>query len=128
MFKEILLTVLQAVLIAAVPVVTSYLCLYLKGKRDEVLTKTGNVVVKTLIQEACDAVVTAVTYTNQTYVDVLKKSDKFTKENQQEAFKMAYSVALNTMSTEAQEYIDTTYDSLQSWLTAKIEAEVKAQK
>lgn len=126
--KEMLLTLLQAVIIAAVPVITTYLCQFLKTKKEEASKKIENETAKTLLSEAFDAVSAAVTSTNQTYVDTLKKSGTFTVENQKEAFQKSYDTAVQTMSQQAKDFIATAYGSLEKWLTTQIETQVKVQK
>ena len=84
--KEMLMSLLQAVIAAAVPVITVYLCKFLKTKKDATVKTTENETAKALLSQAFDAVCKAVTSTNQTYVDALKKSGTFTIDNQKEAF------------------------------------------
>lgn len=126
--KEFLLTLLQAVIITAVPVATTYLCAFLKVKKNETSEKVKNETAKALLAEAFDAVSTAVTSTNQTYVDALKKNGTFTVENQKEAFQKSYDTAVQIMRQEAKDFIATAYGSLSAWLTTQIEAQVKTQK
>lgn len=127
-FTSFLLALLQAVIIAAVPVATTYLCQFLKTKKDEAQAKISNEKAKTLVGEGIDAVITAVTSTNQTYVDALKQSGTFSPENQKEAFKKSYQTAISIMSQEAKDFIAQAYGSLSEWLTTQIEAQVKNQK
>lgn len=126
--KEFLFTLLQAVIIAAVPVITTYLCNFLNTKKKEANHRISDETAKMLLNEAIDAVGVAVVSTNQTYVDALKKSGQFTPENQREAFTKAYETAVAIMTQEAKDFIATAYGSLSGWLTARIEAQVKAEK
>ena len=126
--KEFILVLLQAVIIAAVPVITSYLCSFLKKKSNQVATKTNNELAASYIKEAADAVTTAVTFTSQTYVDNLKNSGTFSAENQKEAFNKAMSKAMEIMSAEAKNYLAKAYGDLTNYLATKIEAEVRDQK
>lgn len=126
--KEFILALLQAVIIAAVPIITTYLCKFLNTKKTETTEKVKNDTAKTLLAEAFDAVSKAVTSTNQTYVDALKKSGTFTVENQKEALQKSYDTALQIMRQEAKDFITTAYGSLNTWLTTQIEAQVKTQK
>lgn len=126
--KDMLFALLQAVIIAAVPVITTYLCKFLNTKKAETTEKVKNDTAKTLLSEAFDAVSKAVTSTNQTYVDALKKSGTFTVENQKEALQKSYETALQIMRQEAKDFIATAYGSLDTWLTTQIEAQVKMQK
>lgn len=126
--KEFILVLLQAVIIAAVPVVTTYLCNFLKQKSNQAAAKTNNDLAASYIKEAADAITTAVTFTSQTYVDNLKNSGTFTVENQKEAFNKAMNKAVEILSTEAKEYLTKAYGDLTNYLTTKIEAEVRNQK
>lgn len=126
--KEAIFALLQAVIIAAVPVITTYLCKFLNAKKTELAAKVENATAARLIEDALEAVATAVSYTNQTYVDALKQSGTFSAENQKEAFKKAYDKAVQIMTQEAADYIDEVYGDLSAWLTAQIEAQVRAAK
>ncbi len=126
--KEVLLTVLQAVIITVVPVITTYLCNFLKQKSNQAAAKTNDDLAASYIREVTDAVTTAVTFTSQTYVDNLKKSGTFTVENQKEAFNKALNKAVEILSAEAKEYLAKAYGDLTNYLSTKIEAEVRNQK
>ena len=126
--KEFILVLLQAVIIAAVPVITTNLCSFLKQKSNQAAAKTNNELAASYIKEAADAVTTAVTFTSQTYVDNLKNSGAFSAENQKEAFNKAMSKAMEIMSAEAKNYLAKAYGDLTNYLATKIEAEVRDQK
>jgi len=126
--KEILTTLVQVVVIPAIPVLVTYLVKYLKAKADQTTTKINNELVRTYLQEATDAVLQAVTYTAQTYVDTLKKQGKFDKEAQQKAFNTAKDIALKLLTDEAKQMIEDLYGDLMLWLETKIEQTVKEQK
>lgn len=126
--KELIMTLLQAVIIAAVPVLTAYFCKFLSAKKEETDQRMKDSAGKNLLDTAFDAVVKAVTCTNQTYVDTLKKSGQFTVENQKEAFQRSYDTAVSIMTQEAKDFISEAYGSLSGWLTVQIEAQVKNEK
>jgi hypothetical protein len=126
--KEILTTIIQVVVIPAIPVLVTYLVKYLKVKADQTTTKINNELVRTYLQEATDAVLQAVTYTAQTYVDTLKKQGKFDKEAQEKAFNTAKDIALKLLTDEAKQMIEDLYGDLMLWLETKIEQTVKEQK
>ena len=126
--KEILTTLVQVVVIPAIPVLVPYLVKYLKAKAEQTTTKINNELVRTYLQEATDAVLQAVTYTAQTYVDTLKKQGKFDKEAQQKAFNTAKDIALKLLTDEAKQMIEDLYGDLMLWLETKIEQTVKEQK
>jgi len=126
--KEILTTLVQVVVIPAIPVLVTYLVKYLKAKAEQTTTRIDNELIRTYIQEATDAVLQAVTYTAQTYVDSLKKQGKFDEEAQKIAFNTAKNIALQLLTTEAKQMIEDLYGDLMLWLETKIEQTVKEQK
>lgn len=126
--KEILTTLIQVVVIPAIPVLVTYLVKYLKAKAEQTTTKIDNELIRTYIQEATDAVLQAVTYTAQTYVDSLKKQGKFDAEAQKIAFNTAKDIALQLLTEDAKNLITDLYGDLTVWLDTKIEQTVKEQK
>ena len=126
--KEILTTLIQVVVIPAIPVLVTYLVKYLKAKADQATVKIDNELIKIYLNEATDAVLQAVTYTAQTYVDSLKKQGKFDKEAQEQAFNTAKDVALRLLTEEAKRMITDLYGDLTIWLDTKIEQTVNEQK
>ncbi len=126
--KEILTTLVQVVVIPAIPVLVTYLVKYLKAKAEQTTTRINNELIRTYLQEATDAVLQAVTYTAQTYVDTLKKQGKFDKEAQKIAFNTAKDIALKLLTDEAKQMIEDLYGDLMLWLETKIEQTVNEQK
>lgn len=126
--NETLTTLIQVVVIPAIPVLVTYLVKYLKAKAEQTTTKIDNDLIRTYLQEATDAVLQAVTYTAQTYVDKLKKQGKWDKEAQKIAFNTAKDVALKLLTEEAKRMITDMYGDLTIWLDTKIEQTVKEQK
>ncbi len=125
---EIFLTLLQSVMIAAVPVITAYLCSFIHTKNLQAKQNIDNEEAKKLLDDAEKAVTTAVISTNQTYVDTLKQSGQFTVENQKEAFQKSFDTAMSIMTQETRDFIEAAYGSLADWLTTQIEAKVKVNK
>ena len=126
--KDFLLTLLQSVIIAAVPVVTIYVCSFFSAIGKQAKERAEAESAKNLIDDAVDAVNTAVISTSQVYVEALKKSGNFNIENQKEAFRMSYNTAVSIMTDEVKEFIDNAYGSLDNWLWPQIEAAVKRNK
>lgn len=126
--KDVLLQLLQGVIILAVSIIAAYLRSYLKVKKNEILTKIADENTRKIVEKALDAVSTAVTTTNQTYVEALKKSGTFSVENQKEAFEQSYNAALSMMNEETKKLIDAEYGGLDKWLTLKIEVAVNSAK
>ena len=126
--NEFLTTLLQAVLVAAVPVCAAFIGKGLKALASYLGQKSENDTAKKYLAAAADAVATAVTYTSQVYVDKLKETGQFTKENQKEALGIAVAQAKNLLTAEAITYLQTAYGDLNEYLKSRIEAEVRNQK
>ena len=126
--NELLMTLIQVVIIPAIPVLVGYLVKYLKAKAQQTTVKINNELVRQYLQEATEAVIQAVTYTSQTYVDSLKKQGRFDADAQKVAFATAKEVALALFTEEAKKMIAELYGDLNVWLDTKIEQTVKEQK
>lgn len=126
--NEFLSTLLQAVLIAAVPVCAAFAGKCVNLATQYLSSKIENANLKKYLEAAGAAVTTAVTYTSQTYVDALKKSGTFTKENQETALKLSIDKARGLLTAEAVKFLENAYGDLNEYLRSLIEAEVRNQK
>lgn len=126
--SAILTTIIQVVIIPAVPILVTFVVKLLKTKAEQAAVKINNDLVKQYLQEAVDAVLQAVTYTSQTYVDSLKKQGKFDAEAQKVAFNTAKTLAIQLLTEDAKEMITDLYGDLAVWIDSKIEQTVKEQK
>ena len=126
--NEFIAILLRAVLVAAVPVGAAIIGNGIKALADYLGQKSESDEAKRFLVAVADAVSTAVTYTSQTYVDALKKSGEFTKENQEGALKVAIAKAKTLLTEEAIKYLEGAYGSLERYLEGRIEAEVRNQK
>jgi hypothetical protein len=126
--NELLMTIIQAVIIPAIPIVVAYIVKLLKAKTEQTATKISNELVRQYLQEAIDSVLQAVTYVSQTYVDSLKKQGKFDVDAQKIAFNTAKDIALQLLTEDAKNLITDLYGDLTVWLDTKIEQTVKEQK
>ena len=70
-----------------------------------------NKYIKMLAETITDCVIA----TNQTYVEVLKKQEAFTKEAQKEAFKKTYDAVMLVLSDDAKEYLTEAYGDLSAY-------------
>lgn len=119
---------LQAVLIVAVPVLAAAAIYGAQAGAKYLASKTDNDVIKKYLEDVADAVSTAVTYTSQTYVDQLKNSKSFSKENQKAALQKAVEKARDLLTEDARKFLEEAYGDLNEYLISKIEAEVRRQK
>jgi hypothetical protein len=126
--NELLMTLIQVVVIPAIPILVGYLVKYLKAKAEQTTVKINNELVRQYLQEAIDSVLQAVTYVSQTYVDSLKKQGKFDVDAQKIAFNTAKDIALQLLTEDAKNLITDLYGDLTVWLDTKIEQTVKEQK
>lgn len=126
--NEFLSTLLQAVLIAAVPVISTFIGKGLTALSGYLSSKTENDTAKKYLTAAEEAARKAVTYTSQTYVDALKKSGSFSKENQEEALSRAVDKAKSLLTVEAIAFLEEAYGDVTEFLKTNIEAEVRSQK
>ena len=126
--QEFLRDMFLAVITAAVPVLTTYLVVFIRKAGDSAAANAESVKAKTYITEVAEAIAAAVAATNQTYVDALKNTGSFTKEAQQEAAQKALETCLASISPAAQSFIEAAYGDIREYLTTRIEAEVRAQK
>ena len=126
--NDFLTTLLQAVLVAAVPVCAAFIGKGIKALASYLGQKSENETAKKYLAAVADAVSTAVTFTSQKYVDELKKSGQFSKENQQEALGLAVAQAKNLLTAEATAFLESAYGDLTEYLQSRIEAEVRNQK
>ena len=126
--NEFLSTLLQAVLVAAVPVIATFASKGLSALSSYSIGKMENDTAKKYLTAAEEAAKKAVTYTSQTYVDALKKSGSFNKENQEEALSRAVDKAKSLLTVEAIAFLEEAYGDVTEFLKANIEAEVRSQK
>lgn len=85
-------------------------------------------VADTQYANAVNAVLSAVDYVNQTFVDSLKESGCFDKEAQELALQKAKDAALETMEAGTRKWLEKSYIDLDNWLTVQIESAVKSAK
>ena len=119
---------LAAVLTAAVPVLTGFLCDLIRKMAAEAAVNAKNERIAAIIEEIDEAVRGAVQYVNQTFVDELKKANAFDAEEAQAAFEAAFQATVETISHDAEQYIEETFGDLRRYLEVKIEKTVKDEK
>ena len=125
---DLLYDILKVCVIPMIGVLTTYTIKWLNAKEKETLNKVDNDKADKYITMLFETVRDCVSATTQTYVDSLKKQDKFDVEAQKVAFKMSFDAVMATLTEDAKEYLTNIYGDLTIYITNKIEAEVKAQK
>lgn len=127
MKMELFWQILPAVLVAVIPILSGFLCRLLKRLADEVVQNMEDERVKALVGEIDTAVQSAVNYVNQTFVDELKKAGTFGEDPEyaEEAFRTAYETAIETISSDAMNWISETFGDVRKYLEVKIEESVQ---
>ena len=91
-----------------------------------IVAKINDIKVQRLVREIGSAVSDAVAAMNQTYVNDLKAAGTFNEAEQKEALMRAVSAALKSMSSDAQDYIKSTFGDTTQYLENRIEAQIDA--
>lgn len=81
-----------------------------------------------IMEEVNQIITSNVVYVFQTYVDNLKKKDKFDDKAQNYAFRYAQEKILNELSEVAKEYILEHYGDINGWITTQIESTIYTYK
>lgn len=126
--QDTLNTIIQAVIIAVVPILTGYAVAFIKHNINLIAAQTTNEKVKRALEELGDTVSAAVAHTSQTYVDDIKKSGVFYSDDQQYALAKAKATTLATLTPATHDILKTTYDDLQTLVETKIEEAIRKQK
>lgn len=127
-WNALLMDIMYAVIIAVVPVLTTYAVKFLKAQFNKVHIYTEQSVIRNTLADIEDIILTAVDTTSQTFVESLKEAGKFDEAAQKEAFQKSKDTILRLLNNESKELLVTLYNDLDTWLDSKIEATVKASK
>lgn len=91
-------------------------------------TKINNNKTANFLSTATTIVINAVRSVFQTYVETLKKENKFDEASQKLALLKARNIALNQMTDDVKNYITSTYGDLDTWINTNIEATINILK
>lgn len=127
-YQEIITTILEICIIPLLGILTKMLVTYLQTKSKELASKTDNEIAEKYIKMLTETITSCVISTNQTYVESLKNKGEFTAEAQKAAFKDTYENVLKILSEDCKDYLQEAFGDLETYITNRIEAEVKAQK
>lgn len=90
--------------------------------------KINNNKAANFLSTATTIIINAVRSVFQTYVEALKKEDKFDEASQKLALLKARDIALNQMTDDVKNYITSTYGDLDTWINTNIEATINILK
>lgn len=125
---SLLYQILEVCVIPLLGILTAYIVKYINAKSCEIQNKVDNDTADKYIAMLNDTISACVIATNQTYVEVLKKGNAFTKKAQEEAFKQTYEAVMSVLTDDAKKYLVAIYGDLTTYITNKIEAEVNLSK
>ena len=126
--REFIQETLYLVVTGIVPLLITYIILFLKSKIKEQQEKIDNENLNKYITIATDAISMAVLTVSQTYVDELKRQGKFDKQAQEVAKQMAIDKAKSLITEEAKNAVTLLYGDFEAYLNSQIEALVRENK
>lgn len=127
-WMEMLSKIFELCVIPLLGILTSYLIVFIRMKKQELVSKTEDEKAKKYLDMIGETIVDCVLATNQTYVDSLKAQGAFDAEAQKIAFQKTYDMVIKFLTDEAKEYIAAVYGDITEYLTSKIEAQVNLSK
>ena len=127
-WMNVLQNIFELVVYPVLSIAGIYLTYLISVKIKELKQKTNDDTTKKYLDMLNDTISHAVLATTQTYVEALKKEGKFDLEAQQNAFKQTYSAVMKVLTADAIKYITESVGDLETYVTNKIEAEVKMTK
>lgn len=125
---EFLQNLLYAVIAAAVPVITTFLCRWLLSVYEANKERVKNERVRVVLGQVVEMIAAAVETTTSTYVKELKAQNLFDAEAQKEAFKRTYDTVQKQLTDESTKIITEVYGDIEAFLTTKIEQFVEELK
>lgn len=109
-------------------ILTAYLVALIRNKIAEINNKTDNETAEKYLTMLSETVISCVIATNQTYVESLKKQNKFDLEAQKKAFELTKNAVLEILSHEAMDYLNAIIGDLNTYIDKLIEATVNYKK
>jgi methionyl-tRNA synthetase len=125
---KVLEQIFELVVYPVLSIAGIYITYLISVKIKELKQKTNNDLAKKYLDMLNDTISSAVLATTQTYVESLKKQGKFDAEAQKVAFKQTYDAVMKVLTDEAINYITVSVGDLETYITNKIEADVKLSK
>lgn len=125
---EFIQNLLMAIITAAVPVVTTFLCKWLVSLSEANKVKINNEKAQATIGLVTDMIVAAVETTTSTYVKQLKAQELFDADAQKEAFNRTFEAVKKQLTEDSKKIIADTYGDVETYITNKIEQFVEELK
>lgn len=125
---EVLMVLLKLIIMIVVPVATSVLTYFFKTYVEQLIDKNVKGETAEALKRGVDIITDSVNYVQQTYVDTLKKEDKFTPEAQEKALQAAKDRAIELMNGDITMAIENSYGNLDTYVTTIIESIIAQNK
>ena len=126
--RQELQTTLIQMLIAILPILTTFIVRLLNLKSNEIKELTKNSKLDKYVDYAADIIKKSVIAVNQTFVDTLKEQNAFTPKKQKEAFELAKKKILSMLNEDAKKVLASIYGDLNTFIDSQIEATVNSIK
>lgn len=127
-WNTVLTQVFELLVYPVLSIAGIYLTYLISVKIKELKQKSNNELSAKYLNMLQDTITAAVLATTQTYVDTLKGQGEFDIEAQKVAFAKTYDAVMKVLTDEAIKYITMSVGDLETYVTNKIEAEVKLTK
>lgn len=127
-YAELITTIFQVCIIPLLGVLTTFLVKWLQIKSSELQIKMDNDVANKYMDMLTNTITECVLATNQTYVEVLKRQNKFDLEAQRIAFDKTSEAVMAILTEDAKKYLESAVGDLELFIRQKIEAEVNLNK
>lgn len=127
-YTELITTIFQVCVIPLLGVLTTFLVKWLQIKSSELQIKMDNDVANKYMDMLTNTITECVLATNQTYVEVLKRQNKFDLEAQRIAFDKTSEAVMAILTEDAKKYLESAVGDLELFIRQKIEAEVNLNK
>lgn len=127
-FKDFLQQLLYLVATGILPVLTVYIVTLLKVKIKDQAVQLEDAQLEKYINSATDVIGQVVLEVNQTFVDSLKASGKFTSDAAIEAKNIAVEKCKQLIADNSKKAIEVMYNDFELYLNSKIEELVRENK
>jgi hypothetical protein len=127
-WMSVLEQVFELVVYPVLSIAGIYLTYLISVKIKELKQKANDETARKYLDMLNDTIQSAVLATTQTYVESLKKQGKFDAEAQKIAFKQTYDAVMKVLTDDAIKYITASVGDLETYVTNRIEADVKLSK
>lgn len=122
--KDIVTSIFEMIIIPLLSLVSVYIIRWVNTKTNTLKEEADNAYVDKYLTMLDKTITSTVVAVNQTYVDELKKQNKFDLDAQKHAFEQVYNTVISSLSEEAEFYLNEVITDLNAYITNKIEETV----